>query len=505
MTWTEPAYEAMARLLGLRTGLVFSPDRHPAVELGVRRAMGRAKLADLEQYRRLVERDEALFDDLVSELTIGETYFFREPGQFQVLRQTILPEVRRRWGGEHVLRAWSAGCASGEEPYSMAMVFHEEGLADRAQLLATDVSPAALAKARRATYGSWSLRGAGAAAALPHLDRRGSDYVVKEPIRRRVTLEQLNLALDIYPSIATGTRGLDLIFCRNVLIYFDRETIRAVAGRFFAALGDRGWLITASSDPPLADMAPFETIVTDQGVFYRKKSKPAMVSRPTVPVAVEELVPARSKGPPLPGGDLPAALGRSDSPPPQVPAVAAAGEAGAIDPTPGPGEGVEGIWIAARDDLAAGRYAEAAERTHALGDVADAAALRVRALANIDPEEAERVCARAIGKHPLSGELHYLRAVLLHGLGRDTEAARATRRVLYLDRSLAIAHFLLGAILRRRGDRAGAWRSFRNARDLCASRPSAEVVALSDGEPAGRLAEAAALQMSRLEPAEEAS
>src|SRR5262249_5413501 len=144
---------------------------------------------------------------------------------------TILPEFRRRWRGIPVVRAWSAGCASGEEAYSLAMVFAEEGLADRAYLLATDVSGAALAKARRATYGSWALRGDGAAAALPHLERHGDRFVVKEPIRRLVTFERLNLALDLYPSLETGTLGLDLILCRNVLIYFDSVTIRAVADR----------------------------------------------------------------------------------------------------------------------------------------------------------------------------------------------------------------------------------------------------------------------------------
>jgi chemotaxis protein methyltransferase CheR len=172
-----------------------------------------------------------------------------------------------------------------------------------------------------------------------------------------------------------------------------------------------------------------------------------------------------------------------------------------IPSTPVPG--LEKVLAAARDDLAAGNYALAAERTRAFGDVAEAAALRVRAMANLEPAEAERACAEAIERHPLSCELHYLRAVLLHGLGRDTDAARAARRVLYLDRSLAIVHFLLGSILRRRGDRAGAWRSFRNARDLCAAMPDAEVVPLSDGEPAVRLAEAAALQMTRLAPAED--
>jgi chemotaxis protein methyltransferase CheR len=100
----------------------------------------------------------------------------------------------------------------------------------------------------------------------------------------------------------------------------------------------------------------------------------------------------------------------------------------------------------------------------------------------------------------LATELHYLRALLLLGLGREGEAARAARRALYLDRSLAPAHLLLGAILQRHGDRKGAWRCYRNAHDLCADRPGDEIVPLSDDEPAGRLAEAARVQMERLGP-----
>ena len=116
------------------------------------------------------------------------------------------------------------------------------------------------------------------------------------------------------------------------------------------------------------------------------------------------------------------------------------------------------------------------------------------------PTAAESACVEAVRRHSFSSELHYLRAVLLVGLGRDEEAAAEARRVLYLDRSLAIAHCLLGSTLqRRRGDHEGAWRSFRNARDLCSARPVDEVVPLSDGEPNGRLAENARLQMAQIE------
>jgi chemotaxis protein methyltransferase CheR len=127
--------------------------------------------------------------------------------------------------------------------------------------------------------------------------------------------------------------------------------------------------------------------------------------------------------------------------------------------------------------------------------------VRIRTLANQDVEKAERVCAAATARHPLSSELHYLRAVLLADLGRDEEAVQAARRALYLDRSLAIVHFTLGSLLERRGDRVGACRAYRNARELCRAGPAEDIVRLTDGEPAGRLAAAAEARLAQLKTA----
>jgi chemotaxis protein methyltransferase CheR len=146
--------------------------------------------------------------------------------------------------------------------------------------------------------------------------------------------------------------------------------------------------------------------------------------------------------------------------------------------------------------LAQGDYAGAAALAGELPGDPAAAVLHVRALANLEATRAERACAAALGRHPLSAELHYLHAMLLIELRRDEEAIQALRRVLYLDRSLAIAHFTLGALLWRRGDPAGGRRAYRNAHALCAARPPDEIVPLSDGERAGRLAEAATYQLA---------
>jgi chemotaxis protein methyltransferase CheR len=466
----HPAYEAILRLLGERTGLSFAPQRRESAELGIRRGMARAGVTDPGQYLGLVRKDGKLFDDLVVELTVGETYFFREPAHFTLIQREVLPEVRRRRGTGHVLRLWSAGCASGEEPYSLAILLDQEGLGEQAHVLATDISRAALARARQATYTAWSLRGEGAVAAAPFLRRQGERYVLEERIRRRVTFEHLNLALDVYPSFATGTWGMDLILCRNVLLYFAAETIAAVARRLFAALAPGGWLLTASADPPLGSHAAFETVVTDAGVFYRR------------PVGVNAWP-----------GDV---ASKSQPPAEALPVLCTQYPVLSTHYTPAaPADPLAG----ARRALDDGNYSRAAELTRDLTPDATGAALHVRALANLEPDRAERACAEAVARHALSAELHYLHAALLLELGRDEEAVRAVRRVIYLDRSLAVGHFTLGALLRGRGDRAGARRAYRNARDLCAARPPDEAVPLGDGEPAGRLAEAAAAELALLD------
>jgi chemotaxis protein methyltransferase CheR len=393
-----------------------------------------------------------------------------------------LPEIRHRQGDDHDIRVWSAACASGEEAYSLAVLLEEGGQAGHAHVLATDISRAALAKAARAEYTTWSLRGDGAKAVRPYLRRGGDGWVIDEKIRRYVRFEHLNLALDVYPSFATGTWGMDLILCRNALIYFDRETIGKVAQRLFASLAPGGWLITASSDPPLGTEAPFEAVVTDLGVFYRRpESSQWAVSSGHWAVDSEVVGCVKSSQTHLSGikercvcEDL-------------------------TQLTRAPTADGEDPLEEARSALSRGDYVRAADVTRSHLDNLAANVIHVRALANREIAEAGRACAEATIRHPLSPELHYLHAVLLMDLGRKEEAARAARRVIYLDRSLALAHFTLGSMLRRRGDRRGARRAYRNARELCAAMPPDQAVALGEGEQAGRLAEAAAAELAVLE------
>jgi chemotaxis protein methyltransferase CheR len=445
VTWTHPACEAIARLVGARAGLHFIPSRQDSAEAGMRRAMKRAGLASLERYLELVCGSAAALDDLVSELTVGETYFFRDPAQFETIRRLVLPELRCR--PDRPIRVWSAGCASGEEAYSLAMLFDQEGLANRLVLLATDVSRPALARARQAVYSPWSLRGG--TAALPYLKQRDARHVVDEKIRRRVTFAYLNLAQDDYPSPACAVWEMDLILCRNVLIYLDETTVRRVASRLFRSLAPGGWLLTAASDPPLQERAPFTVVTTDAGLFYRRPREA------------------------WPG------LESSEAPEQALPVTIAP-----VEETPSPGLPKTPAPATAEPDTTP-------PREDPVG--------RVRLLAGQDVALAERVCADLAGRQPLCVELHYLHAVLLLALGRDEQAIRSLERVIYLDRKLAVAHFTLGVLLARRGQLSAARRAFRNAHEQCAARPVDEIVPLSEGECAGQVAAAAAFHIAQLD------
>lgn len=418
---------AITDLVAERSGLVFHPRRDGEAEAGIARAMKSARVHDIDAYVRLIRGDSAALDLLVDELTLAETHFMRDLDQMDLIRREVLPAVvRRRLGAPP--RVWSAGCATGEEAYSLAILLEEEGLAEGAVVLGTDLSTRALEKARAGSFSAWSVRGASPSFVQEYFRPVAGRRILVERIRNRVRFERLNL-VGPEPYAAAGAFGMDLILCRNVLLYFDHATAGRIATRLFDCLAPGGVLLTGGSDPLLGKYAPFEVEVTRAGLVYRRPLTAAGAGGPASPT------PFESKTTPTPM------------------ALDVGGEA----------------------------FARVLRQANATG-----------------PEEAERIAQAELRLRPLDAHLRYLRAALLVTLGRDTEAEQEAERALYLDRSLAVGHFLLGTLLRKRGARPGAQRAFRNARDLCAARPSDEEVAAGDGVRTGALQGAAAAELDRL-------
>lgn len=425
--------DAVAALVLERTGLVFTPGRRPAFDAAI--TMQLVRQGDPQTYLERLRVEQGLMDDLVAEITVGETYFFREPRQLDVIRWQILPDLKNHRPAGHRLRIWSAGCASGEEPYTLAVLTKEFGLEPPAYIVATDLSRHALARAATARYRRWSLRSVSEDVIRANFTRDGDWFELEPSVRRAVEFGYLNLAEDEYPSVVSGIGRMDLILCRNVLIYFSREVVEQVVRRLLDSLADGGWLVLGASDPLVGDMAPFEVVMTSAGAAYRRSGQQA----PNAAIPVAPIV---------------------DSTPSPSLSHAVPSEAQPLRSTRAP---------------AAESPVEAAQV--------------VRSLANRgDLETAARCCSAALTRHPESAELIYLRAVLLAQAGRHAEAAKAIRGALYLDQNLAVAHAALGSWLDRTGDAEGARRSLRNAvRLLDAMTPDALVPA-SDGERAGRLA-----------------
>lgn len=472
--WSLPGFEQVALLIQREAGLVFPPTRRPDVEAAIGRIMATLGIRQISDFVDGLRQRHFALDDLIDDLTIGETYFFRNSAQIEFIRREILPEIGRRCSNGRGLRLWSAGCASGEEPFSLAILAEQEGMSDGVSILASDVSRTALARARTAAYGPRSFREHAAGLAERYFEIRGKRFVLVERLRQRVTFEHINLALDTYPSMANGTWGCDLILCRNVLIYFDRDTVKQVATRLFAALGKGGWLVCGASDPPLTDLAPFESIVTDAGVFYRR---PMDGTRPLT---------RRSQG--IPATPLPA-MAPVRQPPVPTPSIAPR------QPPPP----VQDPIVEARKAYAAADYGRVIALTASQPADIEEAILRTRALGNLgEAEMAERTVAKALSSHPASAELHFLHAVLLLA-GGHLRGSRATiQRALFLDRSLIVGHLMLGTIQARMGEAAAARRAYRNAHRLASSLPPDEIVPLSDGERADRLSESAKTHMALL-------
>jgi chemotaxis protein methyltransferase CheR len=457
--WSDPAFAKIAEILQRRTGLSFGPGREAAAEAGIRRAMQRSGVLDPGRYLGVVEASPDALHDLTDDLTVGETYFFRHPDQLEILRSRIMPELLRARPPDHVFRVWSAGCATGEEPYTLAILLHELGLGERAHILATDVSREALARARRGVYKAWSFRGSPEERRRAHFVEEQGQLAVRPRYRRCVAFEHGNLALDTYPSIASGIWGLDLIFCRNVILYFAPETIRAVARRLHAALAPGGFLVMGPSDAPLWQLAPFETLTTPAGIVYRRPAhdRPQPGSKPPAAAPV--------RAPPEARADIDAPRPRRES-----------ARSAPVRPPPAPPPPADDPR-----ELAAGVRSIAAHR---------------------GARAAEQACAEATLRHPLSVELSLLRTLLLLELGRLDEAAEAARRTLYLDPRSPIAHFTAATIARRSDDPRAARRGYRNAQALAAALDPDTIVPLTEGERAGRLADAAAVQLALLDDRE---
>lgn len=428
---------ARARLLLARlAGLAFDDSRRESLAYSLAERMRAVGANDVSAYLDLAGAPgSAERQALLDEVTIQETHFFRNPPQMVALRNHVLPElVRAAAVRSRRLRIWSAGCSTGEEPYTVAMMLTEllpsmQGW--DVEVLATDVSQRALAAARAGVYGRRAVQLA-TPDQIGRFFRRRDDgsYEVRPQVRSLVRFQHHNLATD-RPPVAAGDR-LDLVLCRNVTIYLSRDTTRALIGRLHDVLRDGGYLFLGHAETlwQVNDQFRLVSLGTPDAVAFGYRRVDA-----AGPAAG---VPHRPRGP---RRRWEALRSRADRHPPQ-PCAAPAGDG--LEP--------------ARAAFAQGRYGAAVATAH----------------------DVLRAC-------PLRADAHRLHGEALLALRRDGEASIALRKALYLDPDDGVAHFLLAGALARGGSAAAAAREYRAAAAVLARRPGDRAGDAIGGRPVGEL------------------
>lgn len=465
--------EQLAALLLERAGLKITPDGYYGLRLALQARMPALGLTDAAEYvSRLRQRaGEHELRSLIPLVTVGKTEFFRDTRQFLAFERNVLPAVLER--GKQDLRPvklWSAGCATGEEPYSLAMVALEKGgTPDSVDVWATDLNPAATESAARGYFPARRLVGISEERIQRFFSPVEGGYEIITPVRQLVRFEGHNLAAPVWPQVSA--RSLDVIFCRNVIIYFDQPTIIGVMERFYESLRPGGWMFLGYSESLFKISTRFEMVEVGGTFAYqrpmatvRRTPAPAtQVSRPT-PLTLPPVGPPVRRSPTDVESVLRDLKRREE----------ARAKPTAATPTPAPSvsrpstltpvERLAGVIAA----IEKGDFPRALRTAHLLADdePEDLAARltlgNVHALmGNLD--EARDCYQAALAREPLCVEARLYLALAAMQVGQLEEAKQELTRALFLEPTLAVGHYLLGQVHERRADVDGALRAYRNA------------------------------------------
>ena len=273
---TPSDYDFIRKLLKTRSGLVLAPEKHYLVES---RLMPIARKHSLFNLTGLVAKlkgpdAEALIVEVVEAMTTNESFFFRDKLPFEQFRDTVLPALQAARGGSRRIRIWCAAASSGQEPYSLAISLKEMGKelrGWRVEILATDISNEVLEKAKAGIYTQFEVqRGLPALMLIKYFSQVGEMWQIAPEIRGMVKFMPLNL-LDDFSHLGR----FDLVFCRNVLIYFDQATKSAVLDRLANVTERDGYLVLGGAETVVGLTSRFKLIADKRGLYAQSNASAA--------------------------------------------------------------------------------------------------------------------------------------------------------------------------------------------------------------------------------------
>jgi chemotaxis protein methyltransferase CheR len=461
----DPCYARLKEHLIATTGLAFYADRDERLTELIASRLSTLGMRDCSCYTDFLadwKQGSAEMDVLIARLTIGETYFFRDEAQFDAIRNIILPDILERNQSSKRLRIWSAGCATGQEPYSLAIMLARD-FADRIAgwrvgIDATDLNRGYLVQAAEGKFRAWAFRSTSDEVKRECFSKDGLIWTIHPRYKRWISFQHMNLVEREFATPWPDGTLFDLILCRNVMIYFAPEVNRRLIGQLHNSLGDDGWLVVGAAEHGLDGYQAFRTSDVAKARIYQKLPPPSVALEVTRLEETQEPVTVAPE--PLAERKVIAAL-----PPPA------------------------GLWIQPpvhRDPVAEPARAD----LEGLRQLADQG----------DWQRAAEYGQTLLSRDGLNPQIHFYQALICENLGRAAEAQRWLRQAIYLDRNFALAHYQLGLALERDRQMPAAARSFENVLKVLGCAPDDAIVTAGSGVTATGLKELARTHLLRSGP-----
>ena len=437
-----------------------------------------------EKYHQFLQRDrryETEVRDLVSHVTINETSFFRNSTQFTVLGDHVLPNIiTERFNKTQKLRVWSAGCATGEEPYSIAMTIMEKlpfpGKWD-IEILATDIDYKAIRKAKNGIYNQRALRNVNKRRKEQYFHQVGNQYQLNKNVKEMVDFREFNLKKSVYPTPEQG--NWDIIFCRNVIIYFGRELIGQIARNFGQCLDEKGYLFLGHSETLLGISSRFSIINFGNTHIYRIRNSDA--TNKTLSAELKQRAKTvRSKY-------IDKNFSSRKSP-----------KQNNVTITNG---------YSAKESLASQTKLKGSNNLNIGAGTSEEQALIDHYLAKgkASADEGSYVSAseayqKVLEMDSLCVEAHFFMALVSENLSEIDRAVEEYQKTIYIDDSCVLAYFNLARLYRLAGDDQNAVREYRNAVRKLQNFPEEEEIMFSGGFPARLISEICHQKLKQLDP-----
>ncbi len=483
---SENMLQNLSEFILSHTGLYFPQKKWRALNKGIKSAADELGLKTNSFANQLLTTrpTKKIIDTLIGYLTIGETYFLRDKNLFQILGDQIIRGlIQHPRKNNNKINIWSAGCSSGEEPYSIAILIDQlfpQLNGWNIAILGTDINPDSIKKAKKGIYTHWSFRETPKKIIQNYFTQTAdNNFEIAPHIKARVKFSQINLMEKDYVLYPAIDGAVDVILCRNVLMYFNDQNRNIAIQNLTKFLTEDGWLITTPAESGFIKSPELSPVKFPNAIYHKKGISRKEDSRPFVsriksstkkitdylkPIAHPKIKPLARRTTDLPPSDK-------------------------LD---------YDIYLMAVRDYESGAYAQTIEKlsnllseeinNNAFLMKTDSMILLSKSHANLGAVEKARYwCEKAIDSEKLNPEIYYLLSTILQASGDIKASIRSLKQALYLDPDFIMAHFTMGLLLQQENKLYESHKSMTNALSLLELKDPDEVLTFSDGMTVGLL------------------